>query len=326
MTNSRLNAGIHARAVEVRRQMLPFRFGVYAAAESTMSAWRDQARSAEDLGYSTLYIPDHLDAQFGPLVATTVAAEATSTLHVGPFVLNNDLRNPVVLAKEIATLGLAAEGRVEVGLGAGSLRSDYDQAGIEFDALALRVDRLAESLAVMKRLWTEGAANSTGTYYTVRGAHCDPRPASPPRVMVGGGSKRLLTLAAREADTVGINTSLSVGDDTAGTTAQATLDRYDRCLTWVREAAPDRFGSIELQVVAFATRIVASRRAAARAATMLGLPGEDALELPIVLIGTVDELCERLLKRRERWGFTNIVVPAAAMESFAPVVAQLAGT
>jgi len=291
-----------------------------------MSAWRDQARTAEDLGYSTLYVSDHLDNQFGPLVATTVAAEATSTLHVGPFVLNNDFRHPVVLAKEIATLGLAAEGRVEVGLGAGSLRSDYDQSGIEFDELALRVERLAESLAVMKRLWTEGEATSTGTYYMVRGAQCDPRPASPPRVMVGGGSKRLLTLAAREADTVGINTSLSVGDDSAGTNVRATLDRYDRCLTWVREAAPDRFGSIELQIVAFATRIVASRRAAARTATMLGLPGEDALELPIVLMGSVDELCEQLLKRRERWGFTNIVVPADAMESFAPVVAQLAST
>ena len=306
--------------------MLPFRFGVYAAVAPTMSAWRDQARTAEGLGYSTLYVSDHLDAQFGPLVATTVAAEATSTLHVGPFVLNNDFRHPVVLAKEIATLGLAAEGRVEVGLGAGSLRSDYDQSGIEFDELALRVDRLAESLAVMKRLWTEGEATSLGTYYTVRGAHCDPRPASPPRVMVGGGSKRPLTLAAREADTVGINTSLSVGDDSGGTTVQATLDRYDRCLTWVREAAPDRFGSIELQIVAFATRIVTSRRAAARTATMLGLPGEDALELPIVLLGTVDELCEQLLKRRERWGFSNIVVPAEAMESFAPVVAQLAAT
>ena len=306
--------------------MLPFRFGVYSAVAPTMSAWRDQARSAEDLGYSTLYVSDHLDSQFGPLVATTVAAEATSTLHVGPFVFNNDFRHPVVLAKEIATLGLAAEGRVEVGLGAGSLRSDYEQSGIEYDELAVRVDRLAESLVVMKRLWSEGEATFAGRHYTVRDAHCDPRPASPPRVMVGGGSKRLLTLAAREADTVGINASLNVGDKSADATNQATLDRYDRCLTWVREAAPDRFGSIEFQIVAFATRVVASQRAAARTATMLGFPGDDALELPIVLIGTADELAERLVKRRERWGFSNIVVPAEAMESFAPVVAQLAGT
>jgi probable F420-dependent oxidoreductase len=306
--------------------MLPFRFGVYAAVAPTMSAWRDQARTAEGLGYSTLYVSDHLDAQFGPLVATTVAAEATSTLHVGPFVLNNDLRHPVVLAKEIATLGLAAEGRVEVGLGAGSLQDDYEQAGIEFDKLAVRVDRLAESLAVMKTLWNEGKATFAGKFYTVRDACCDPRPASPPRVMVGGGSKRLLTLAAREADTVGINASRSVGDKSDDATNQATLDRYDRCLTWVREAAPDRFDSLELQIVAFATRVVPSRRAAVRTAAMLGLPGEDALELPIVLLGSPDEMCERLLERRERWGFTNIVVPGEAMESFAPVVAQLAGT
>jgi probable F420-dependent oxidoreductase len=306
--------------------MLPFRFGVYSAVAPTMSAWRNQARRAEDLGYSTLYVSDHLDAQFGPLVAMTVAAEATSTLHLGSFVLNNDLRHPAVLAKEIATLGLAAEGRIEVGLGAGWLQSDYEQTGMKFDELAVRVDRLAESLAVMKSLWSEGEATFEGRYYTVHGAHCDPRPASPPRVMVGGGSKRLLTLAAREADTVGINTSLTVGDNSDAMTTQATLDRYDRCLTWVRDAAPDRFGSIEFQIVAFATRIVASRRAAVRTATMLGLPGEDALELPIVLLGTADELSERLLKRRERWGFTNIVVPAEAMESFAPVVAQLAGT
>jgi probable F420-dependent oxidoreductase len=306
--------------------MIPFRFGVYSAVSPTMSAWRDQARRAEDLGYSSLYLSDHLDAQFGPLVAMTVAAEATSTLHVGSFVLSNDFRHPVVVAKEIATLGLAAEGRVEVGLGAGWSRSDYEQAGLQFDELSVRVDRLAESLAVMKALWSEGKATLAGKYYTVEEARCEPRPASPPRLMVGGGSKRLLTLAAREADTVGINASLSVGDNSADATSQATLDRYDRCLSWIREAAPDRLESIEFQIVAFATRIVASQRAAARTATMLGLPGEDALDLPIVLIGTADELCERLLERRKRWGFTNIVVPAEAMESFAPVVAQLAGT
>jgi probable F420-dependent oxidoreductase len=306
--------------------MLPFRFGMQAAVAPTMSAWRDQARMAEDLGYSTLYVSDHLDAQFEPLVALTVAAEATSTLHVGSGVLNNDLRNPVVLAKEIATLGLAAEGRVEVGVGAGWLRSDYEQAGIEYDEPAVRVDRLAESLTVMKTLWSEGEATFEGRHYTVTGARCEPRPASPPRVMVGGGSRRILTVAAEHADTVGVNTSLASGQKGGDLASQATFDHFDRCLAWVREGAGDRFSSIELQIMAFATRVVPGRRAAVRTATMLGLPGEDALELPIVLLGTSDELCERLLERRERWGFTNIVVPAEAVESFAPVVARLAGT
>jgi probable F420-dependent oxidoreductase len=306
--------------------MIPFRFGVYSAVSPTMSAWRDQARQAEDLGYSSLYVSDHLDAQFGPLVAMTVAAEATSTLRVGSVVLNNDLRNPVVLAREIATLGLAAEGRVDVGFGAGWLHSDYAQAGIEFDKAAVRVDRLAESLAVMKSLWTQGEATFAGKYYSVRDARCDPRPESLPRVIVGGGSRRILSVAAQNADIVGVNTSLAAGLNAGDLASQATFDHYDRCLAWMREAAPDRFDSIELQLMAFATRIVTSQRAAARTATMLGLPGEDALDLPIVLIGTADELCERLLERRKRWGFTNIVVPAEAMASFAPVVAQLAGT
>ncbi len=208
--------------------------------------------------------------------------------------LNNDLRNPVVLAKEIATLGLAAEGRVEVGLGAGWLRSDYAQAGIEYDEPAVRVDRLAESLTVMKTLWSEGEATFTGKYHAVLGARCDPRPASPPRVIVGGGSRRILTVAAEQADTVGVNTSLASGEKGGDLASQATFDHFDRCLAWVREGAGDRFSSIELQIVAFAVRVVASRRAAARTATMLGLPGEDALELPIVLIGSEDELCERL--------------------------------
>ena len=152
--------------------MLPFRFGVYAAATPTMSAWRDQARTAEGLGYSALYMSDHLDSQFGPLVATTVAAEATSTLHVGTFVLNNDLRHPVVLAKEIATLGLAAEGRVEIGVGAGWSQSDYEQTGIEFDPLGVRAERLAESLTVMKSLWSEGKSTFEGKHYTRRPAPC----------------------------------------------------------------------------------------------------------------------------------------------------------
>jgi probable F420-dependent oxidoreductase len=306
--------------------MLPFRFGVQTAVAPTMSAWRDQARMAEDLGYSALYVSDHLDAQFEPLVAMTVAAEATSTLHVGSGVLNNDLRNPVVLAREIATLGLAAEGRVEVGVGAGWLRSDYEQAGIEYDEPAVRVDRLAESLAIMKTLWSEGEATFEGRHYTVTGARCEPRPASPPRVLVGGGSRRILTVAAEHADTVGVNTSLASGQKGGDLASQATFDHFDRCLGWVRDGAGDRFGSIELQIMAFATKVVPSSRAAARTASMLGFPGEDALELPIVLIGTPDELSDQLLKRRERWGFSNIVVPGEAMESFAPVVARLAGT
>lgn len=304
--------------------MLPFRFAVHSSIATTMSAWRDHARSAEDFGYSALYLTDHFDAQFGPLVAATVAAEATTTLHVGTLVFNNDFRNPVVLAKEIASLCLAAEGRVEVGMGAGWLRSDYEETGVRYDEPGVRVDRLAESLTVMKTLWSEGEVTFAGTHYTVRGARCEPRPAAPPRVIVGGGSKRVLTVAAKAADTV--NVYVPLGETRGGATYKATFDHFDRCSAWVREAAPDRFGSLELQIAPFAVMAVASRRAAARSAALLGLGGEEALGLPSCLIGTVDEMCELLLERRERWGFTNVVVPTSAMEIFAPVVARLAGT
>jgi len=306
--------------------MFPFRFAVHSALAPTMAAWRDRARAAEGLGYSALYVTDHFDAQFGPLVAATVAAEATETLHVGTVVLNNDLRNPVVLAKEIASLGLAAEGRIEVGLGAGWLRSDYEETGIDYDAAGVRVARLAESLMIMRALWSEGETTFEGAHYTVRGARCDPRPSSPPRIIVGGGGKRVLTVAAEQADIVGVNTSLASGEKGGDMASQASFDHYDRCLAWVRQAAGHRFDSLELQIVAFAVNVVGSRRAAARTASMLGFPGEEALELPVVLLGTEDELCERLVERREKWGFSNVVVPGEAMEVFAPVVARLAGT
>jgi probable F420-dependent oxidoreductase len=307
--------------------MRPFRFGLQSATSLSMPAWRERARMAEGLGYSTLYVPDHLDDQFAPLIAMTVAAETTSTLSVGSLVLDNDFRHPVVLAKEIATLGLAAEGRVELGLGAGWLRSDYDTSGIDFDPGSVRVDRLAESLTIMQALWTEGEATFSGTHYTVRGAQCDPRPTTPPRTIVGGGSKRVLTLAAQAADTVGMNwfVNLSSGEYGGATALTATLDQYDRCLGWVRQAAGDRFESIELQVIAFTVMVVPSQKAAARSVRLLGLPGEEVLDLPMVLVGTVENICDRLLERRERWGFSNIVVPDDAVETFAPVVARLAG-
>jgi probable F420-dependent oxidoreductase len=290
-----------------------------------MSAWRDHAREAENLGYSALYMTDHFDAQFGPLVGAAVAAEATTTLHIGTAVLNNDLRNPVVLAKEIATLGLAAEGRIEVGLGAGWLRSDYHETGIDYDPPGIRVERLAESLAIMKELWSEGRTDYEGRHYSVRGARCDPRPASPPAVIVGGGSKRILTVAAQQAEIVGVNTSLASGQKDDDVSSSARFDHFDRCIGWVREAAGDRFDALELQIAVIATAVVSSHRAAIRGATMLGFPGEEALDLPVLLIGTEEEVCERLLERRERWGFSNIVVPGQSMAAFAPIVARLAG-
>jgi alkanesulfonate monooxygenase SsuD/methylene tetrahydromethanopterin reductase-like flavin-dependent oxidoreductase (luciferase family) len=178
----------------------------------------------------------------------------------------------------------------------------------------------------MKSLWSTDETNYEGTHFAVRGARCEPRPSSPPTIIVGGGSKRILTLAAQQANTVGVNTSLASGQKGDDVASQATFDHYDRCLDWVREAAGDRFDALELQILVVAAFVVDSRRAAQRSAKMLGFSGDDVLDLPVLLIGTEDELCERLLERRDRWGFSNVVVPDVAMESFAPVVARLGGS
>jgi probable F420-dependent oxidoreductase len=315
----------HVGDVEMssKEKFRPFRFSLHSSVAPTIADWRERARVAEGLGYSTLYVTDHLDTQFGPLVAMTVAAEATTTLHVGTLVLNNDLRNPVVLAKEIATLGLVANGRVEVGLGAGWLRGDYDESGTHYHGAGTRVERLAESVTILKTLWSEGEANFEGVHYFINGANCAPRPTTVPKIIVGGGSGRVLKVAARQADIV--NVSIAPGAIGADVASRSTVEHYDRCASLVHDEAGDRFDALELQITAVAALIVDSQRAAQRRAMMLGFPGEDALRLPLLLIGTEDELCERLIERRERWGFSNVVVPDHSMESFAPVVARLAG-
>jgi probable F420-dependent oxidoreductase len=304
--------------------MHPFRFGLSSAGATSMSAWRERAREAESLGYSALYVTDHLDTQLGPLVAATVAAEATTVIRIGTLVLNNDLRNPVVLAKEIASLGLTAPERVDVGLGAGWLRSDYEETGIRYDVPSVRVERLVESLQIMKALWKDGEVTFAGDHYSVREGRCDPRPTSPPRLIVGGGSKRVLTVASEHADIV--NVSLKSGEKVSDLASDVASDHFDRCLAWVRSGAGDRFGSLELQVAVSAVMVVGSRRAALRSVMMLGFPGDDALDLPLLLIGSEDEMCERLIERRERWGFSNIVISGDSMNVFAPVVARLAGS
>jgi probable F420-dependent oxidoreductase len=193
--------------------MAPFRFGVQLSNASSGASWRDLARTIEDLGYSTLFIPDHFDDQFGPLVALTVAAEATTDLKVGSLVFGNDYRHPIVLAKEIATLDLMSEGRVEFGLGAGWMTTDYEQSGINNDPPGVRISRMAESLTIMKSLWSTGAATFAGEHYTVSGAVGAPLPHSRPhpKIIIGGGGRRVLGIAAREADIVGVNPSLAAG-------------------------------------------------------------------------------------------------------------------
>ena len=305
--------------------MKPFRFAVQTSTAPDAAAWRARARQIEDLGYSTLYVPDHFIDQWGPLVALTVAAEATTTLNVGALVFDNDYRHPVVLAKEVATLDLISGGRVEFGLGAGWMRTDYEQSGIAYDEPAVRIDRLEEALAVYEQLW-RGPATFSGEHYQVAGAVAEPS-TSAPKLVIGGGGKRVLGLAARHADIVGVNPSLRSGAVDEATARSAVAELFDQRVTWIREAAGDRFDDLELQVLTFVVAVGGDRDEVARMlAPGLGISEEQARDVPIALVGDVDAICDQLLERRERWGFSYWVVHDPEMEAFAEVVARLAGT
>ena len=306
----------------------PFRFALQTSNAPDAQTWRDRARKIEDLGYSTLYIPDHFGDQWGPLVALTVAAEATTTLNVGSLVFDNDYRHPVVLAKEIATLDLVSSGRVEFGIGAGWMTSDYDESGMPYDRPGVRISRMEEGLAIMKALWADGKASLQGEHYKVEGAQGEPRPYSKPhpKIVIGGGGKRVLSIAAREADIIGVNPNLAAGRVGPEVAASATAERYRERIAWIRDAAGARFDSLELQCLTFLVQIVPNpQEVAERMAPMFGVTADEALQMPLALLGTVDSICDELQRRREEYGFSYWVVHDAEVEAFAPVVERLAG-
>ena len=289
----------------------------------------------EGLGYSALTVSDHFDDQYAITPALMAAADATTTLRIGSLTYGNDYRHPVVLAKEAATLDLLSGGRFELGLGAGWMTTDYAQAGIPLDRPGVRIARLAEALDVITGLWADGPCTVDGQHYTVRDLDGFPKPVStagsPPRpgppILIGGGGRKILTLAARRADMIGLNIALGSGriDESAGPTAtdEATLEKVG----WIRDAAGDRFDQLELQVRVHLAAITDDRRALAEAfGPALGLGPDEAMASPHALAGSVTEIVEQCLERRERYGISAIGLGLDALEAMAPVVERLAGT
>ncbi len=306
-----------------------FRFGIQLDSAAPGLTWADTVRRVEDLGWSSLMMPDHFEEQLAVAPALAVAAEVTSSLRLGALVFGNDYRHPVVLAKDMATLDVLSGGRMEFGLGAGWMRSDYEKAGLAYDRPGLRIERMVESLAIIRSLFGDGPVDFDGDHYTITGLEGFPKPVqSPPPVVIGGGGKRMLGVAAREADIVAITANLRAGEIGADTISDVTGERFDEKLRWVRDAAGDRFDSIELSTLVFSTQLTTDRAEAVEGtAALFGMSAEAVAEAPAVLIGTPNEMIETLQARRERWGFSYVVMQGHdTVEALAPVVAELSGT
>jgi probable F420-dependent oxidoreductase len=305
-----------------------FRFGAQVYKSPGATAWTDKARRIADLGYSSLLMPDHFSDTLGPLVALTAAALAAPSLRIGTLVLDNDFRHPVELAKELATLDLLSSGRLDLGIGAGWMLIDYQQSGIPYDSPEVRIDRFEEALAVLKGLFRDGPYSFSGKHYQITELNGEPKPVQKPHppIMIGAGRKRMLAIAAREADIVNVSFSMRHGVWDPEASATGTADATARKMKWLRETAGERFKMIELSVPVFAADVTDQPRTTAeRLASRYGLTAEQVLWSPHFLIGTVDGIIEEIEHRRAEYGFSYFIFGGETYLALAPVVARLAG-
>jgi probable F420-dependent oxidoreductase len=312
----------------------PFRFGVQLSSLPAAD-WVQRLRRIEALGYASVFWPDHFTTQWEPVAALAAAAAVTQRLAVGSLVYDVDYRHPVVLAKAAATIHLLSGGRHEFGIGAGWMESDYREAGMPYDRAGVRIDRLDEALQVIRSMWEQERTTFEGKHYQVRGiARAAELPAgSRPRILIGGGGRRLLSLAGRHADIIGINPAIPAGRVLPETPADLAPERVREKVGWVRDAArragrnPDalEFSSLSF-VVAITDDPKPLREALARGS---GMSVEQVADVPLFLTGSASEIRDRLQKRREQTGISYIVIQGrdeAVLESFAEaVVAPLAG-
>lgn len=273
-------------------------------------------------------LPDHFGDQLAPIPAMMAAADATSTLKVGTLVFDNDYKHPVVLAKEIATIDALSGGRVEFGLGSGWMKSDYDESGIPYDEPAVRVERFCEGVEIIQGLWADAPVNFSGKHYTITNLDGLPKPTTPggPPLIIGAGAPKMLRFAGKHADIVGVNPSIHSGTIDADAARDAGADRFAQKIEWVREGAGDRFDDLELNVLVFLAMVTDDAETMAESfAPMFGVDPSLVRQSPAVILGSVDEICDELEARRERWGVSYYVFQDSALGQIEPVVARLTG-
>jgi probable F420-dependent oxidoreductase len=314
--------------------MRPFRFLATVEEDPGLAELTSLARKAEAVGCSSFVMPDHLLGQYAAMPLLAMVAAVTERLRVGTFVLNVCLRHPAVLAQDLATLDALSGGRLEIGLGAGWNKPEHDAIGIPFEPVGVRIKRLTEAIAVLKGCFSDGPFSFSGDHYTITGHDGVPKPAQRPHppIFLGGGGKRLLTLAAREAQIIGLAPRIAQGDrprvDARSLTAAATEEK----ISWIREAAGDRFGELELNTYPTGGPMVVTGdpRAEARRRvdriyerTGVELTVEEILDSPHVFIGSIKDLTRKFVDLRERFGISSFLIDD--LDALAPVVEELAG-
>jgi len=305
-----------------------FRFGVTSTGASSAEEWRRKVEQIENLGYATLLVPDHFVEQIATMPALAMAAAYTTSLRVGSLVCSNDFRHPIMLAKEAATLDMLSQGRFELGLGAGWLKAEYEAIGIPFDPPHERVNRFAEAVQVIKAYFQDDPIKHKGKYYDVQvGPGLDKIPASTqkphPPVLIGAGGRRMLAIAAREADIIGL--AIKVQANGSGPDPRDIATTLTQKLEWIQAEAGDRFDDIELNIQTWAVVVTEDReQAATQLAKKFPLPAGILLNIPYLLIGTIEEIAAQIQSYRAQYGISYFSVFDRHMEDFAPVVGLLA--
>ncbi len=319
----------------------PFRFGLQAFEGSSAAEWFDTVRRTEDLGYDALFSSDHYfgpgeiatatghrPVDMAPLTSIAMAAARTTALRVGCRVFCCDFHHPVVLAKEMATLDVLSEGRLIVGLGAGWVRDEYDGLGVPMERPSVRIAKLGEYVDVMRAHWSGDELDVHGSFVDVSGFAGLPKPVQPsgPPIMIGGGAPKILGLAGRVADIVSLNFNNASGRLGSSSVMSSGAAETEEKISWIRDGAGDRFDQIEIEIGAYFVGVGDGAAAQLDAmAARFGVGADEFASHPHAFFGSVEQICELLIERRERFGVSYVTVAQRHLDEFAPVIAAMAG-
>jgi len=304
--------------------MRSFRFGAFTSATTIPPhKWVKTVQHLEELGYSSLLVADHFNiTTYDPIVLLSAAAAATDELKLGTLVFDVDYRHPVIYARIAAALHLLSNGGFELGIGAGWDLKDYNMAGIPFDKPRVRIERLDEALTIIRNMWTREKTTFVGKHYRIKDmVRAGELPEGEiPQIIVGGGGRRLLGVAGKHADIVGIHHKIPGGSFSGDSVVDTTLSKVKQRIEWVRESARKsgrNLGDIEYQILFDYPEITEEPGPVyERWAKKYGISVHEVKDCPLILVGSVDEVVDKLTMIREETGISYMVFGPRNSELF----------